>query len=60
MAEGFGSLRVEVTIGATRWQTSIFPDNKRGTCVLPVKKAVRQAEDLGDASTSTIELAVLE
>ncbi|MGQ0434938.1 MAG: DUF1905 domain-containing protein [Microthrixaceae bacterium] len=59
-AKGFGSLRVEVTVGATRWQTSIFPDNKRGTYVLPVKKAVRLAEALGDGTTATVELRVLE
>lgn len=59
-AKGFGSLRVEVTIGGTTWQTSIFPDTKRGTYVLPVKKTVRRAEELGHASAATIELAVLE
>lgn len=59
-AKGFGSLRVEVTIGATTWQTSIFPDNKRGTYVLPVKKAVRQAEDLGDGTRAKLDLEILE
>ncbi len=59
-AKGFGSLRVEVAIGATTWQTSIFPDNKRVTYLLPVKRAVRRAEELGDGSTATIELEVLE
>ena len=59
-AKGFGSLRVEVTIGTTTWQTSIFPDNQRGTYVLPVKKAIRQAEELSDGSTATVELEVLE
>ncbi len=58
-AKGFGSLRVEVAIGKTTWQTSIFPDNKRGTYLLPVKKAVRQAEALGDGSTATIALGVI-
>ena len=45
---GFGSVRVEVTVGATTWRTSIFPSTD--TYVLPVKKAVRQAEhlDVGD------------
>ncbi len=47
---GFGSLRVEVTIGSTTWRTSVFPDTKRGTYVLPVKKQVRTAEGLGDGS----------
>lgn len=41
---GFGSVRVEVTVGATTWLTSIFPDAGRGTYVLPVKAAVRKAE----------------
>lgn len=59
-AKGFGSLRVDVTIGATRWQTSIFPDNKRGTYVLPVKKAVRVAERLSDGSQATVELEILD
>lgn len=41
---GFGSLPVEVTIGATTWTTSIFPDSASASYVLPVKKAVRTAE----------------
>jgi hypothetical protein len=59
-AKGFGSLKVEVTIGATRWSTSIFPDNKRGTYMLPVKKAVRAAENLDAGSRVQVELVVLD
>jgi hypothetical protein len=33
-AGGFGSVRVEVAIGATTWRTSVFPDKKRATYVL--------------------------
>ena len=57
---GFGSVRVDVTIGATRWLTSVFPDSKRATYVLPVKKSVRVAEGLADGSTACIELLVVE
>ncbi|RSM44622.1 DUF1905 domain-containing protein [Amycolatopsis balhimycina DSM 5908] len=55
---GFGSVRVRVTIGATRWQTSIFPDGSREAYVLPLKRAVRAAEglDVGDTCTVTVEL----
>jgi hypothetical protein len=55
---GFGSLRVRVTIGAMSWATSIFPDSKRECYVLPVKKAVRKAEqlDAGDTTRVTLEL----
>lgn len=58
---GFGSLRVRVTVGGSKWQTSIFPDNARGCYVLPVKRAVRTAEglDVGDVAAVTVELVEL-
>ncbi len=58
-AAGFGSLRVEVRIGATTWRTSIFPDTKRGVFVLPIKKAVRVAEQLSDGAVTEVDLHVL-
>lgn len=58
-AGGFGSVRVEATIGATTWQTSIFPDTRRRTYVLPVKKAVRAAEGLADGSSADVTLVVV-
>lgn len=57
---GFGSVRVEVTVGATTWRTSVFPDASRGAFVLPIKKAVRQAEDLDDGDEVTLTLRVLD
>ncbi|WP_298462001.1 DUF1905 domain-containing protein [uncultured Cellulomonas sp.] len=47
---GFGSVRVEVELGATTWRTSLFPDATRRTYVLPVKRAVREGAgvDVGD------------
>jgi hypothetical protein len=42
---GFGSVRVEVTLGTSTWRTSVFPDKERGY-VLPVKSAVRRREGL--------------
>ena len=59
LAAGFGSLRVDVAIGSTRWSTSIFPDTKRGTYVLPVKAAVRKAEGLTAGTTATVELVIV-
>lgn len=58
---GFGSLRVKVTIGGSSWSTSIFPDSKLGSYSLPIKKAVRRAESLGegDITTVTVELVDL-
>jgi hypothetical protein len=58
-AKGFGSLRVEVRIGTTTWQTSIFPDTKKATYVLPLKKAVRTNEGLKNGSKADVILTVL-
>jgi hypothetical protein len=57
---GFGSVRVEVTIGTTRWRTSLFPDTERGTYVLPLKKPVRTAEGLSAGSFAAIELTLIQ
>jgi hypothetical protein len=59
LARGFGSLRVEVTVGGTTWRTSIFPDSGRRTYVLPVKRAVRDAEGLSVGAPVRISLRVL-
>lgn len=58
-AGGFGSVKVEVTVGRTTWRTSLFPDKGRATYVLPVKKTVRAAEDLHDGSPVEVSLEVL-
>ncbi len=57
---GFGSVRVRVRIGGTEWATSVFPDAKMGVYLLPVKKAVRQAEGLGAGSTARLHLELAE
>lgn len=55
---GFGAVKVRVTVGGSTWTTSIFPDSKQGRYVLPIKRAVRKAEDLdaGDTAAVTVEL----
>jgi hypothetical protein len=57
---GFGSVRVEVTIGSSTWNTSIFPDTKSESFVLPVKKAVRVAEDLDDGALVDVRLTLAD
>jgi hypothetical protein len=57
-SRGFGSVRVRVTVRGSTWTTSIFPDSKKNCYVLPLKRAVREAEglDTGDVATVTVEL----
>ena len=57
---GFGSVRVEVTVGGSVWRTSVFPSSDHPGCyVLPVKKAVRTAEDLEEGDLVEASLRVL-
>jgi hypothetical protein len=55
---GFGSVRVEVTLGTSTWRTSVFPDKARGY-VLPVKSAVRRREDLELGDRVAVSLGLL-
>ena len=57
---GFGSVRVQVTVGSTTWATSIFPDTKAGSFVLPVKKPVRTAEGLADGDAVEVHLELVD
>lgn len=58
MKRGFSSLPVAVTIGTTKWKTSIFPDKKIGAYLLPLKAAVRKKENIevGDSLTVVLEI----
>ena len=53
---GFGSVHVTVTVGATTWQTSVFPDAKSGRYVLPVKAGVRRKERIEDGDEVDVHL----
>lgn len=54
----WGSVRVSVTIGATCWQTSVFPSKDAGGFLLPVKAAVRKSEKLLVDQPVTLRLAL--
>lgn len=57
---GFGSVKVEARIGATRWATSLFPHKSSGGWLLPVKLAVRRAETLTAGDVVAVTLRLLE
>ena len=58
--KGFGSVPVHVTIGATTWSTSLFPDPKRRAYVLPVKKDVRKRESIAAGDHLAVALELVE
>ncbi len=55
---GFGSIRVRTKVGKTSWDTSIFPDSKSGTYLLPVKASVRRTEGIDDGDSVSVTLVV--
>ncbi len=57
---GWGSIRVSVSIGSSTWKTSIFPDKKSASFVLPIKLAVRKAEKLNLGDKPEVTITVLK
>ncbi|MFI5489402.1 DUF1905 domain-containing protein [Micromonospora echinaurantiaca] len=53
---GWGMIPVTARIGATDWQTSLWP--KDGRYLVPVKAGVRKAEELEVGDTVTVRLTV--
>ena len=43
--KGFGSVRVQAVSEHMRWKTSLFPDKASQSYLLPIKRAVREAEN---------------
>ena len=56
---GWSSLRVEATVGKTSWRTSIFYDKHSGTFLLPLKAAVRKAEQIAYDDVITVTIKIL-
>ena len=59
LRRGFGSVRVEATIGAVTWRTSIFPSKSSGGYFLPMKIDVCRKEGLAAGDEVTVELELL-
>ena len=55
---GFGSIRVQAEAGPVRWNTSVFPDSRSGSFLLPLKADVRRRAGLtaGDQARFTVEI----
>lgn len=58
MQKGWGSLPVTATIGETSWDTSIFPDARSGTYLLPLKAAVRKKEGIFNKDKISVRLVI--
>ena len=56
---GFGSVKVEATIGDVSWRTSVFPSKSSGGYFLPVKMDVCRKADLVAGDEVCVELELL-
>ena len=59
LTKGWGSLPVNVTVGKTVWKTSIFPDKKTETFLLPVKSEVRKKEGIFDKDIIKLSIKII-
>jgi hypothetical protein len=55
---GFGSIKVRARIGATDWQTSLFPHRESGGFILLLKAEVRRRERVAAGKQVTISLVI--
>lgn len=55
---GFGSVKVEATVGASTWRTSIFPSKELRTFILPLKKSIRAAERCAEGDVIRVRMTI--
>lgn len=53
---GFGSVPVKARIGNSDFTTSLFPHRESGGYILPIKAAIRRAEDLTEGDMVRLSL----
>lgn len=56
---GFGSVRVEVRVGASVWFTSMFRSRGHQSLILPVKRQVRDENLLGEGDKATFSVRLV-
>lgn len=59
LKRGFGSIKVLTTIGSTTWNTSIFPDSKSKSFLLPIKKEIRLKNSLQAGEKVKVSISIL-
>jgi len=57
-SRGWGSIPVVVTIGNTKWKTSVFPDKQSGGYLLPLKADVCKKEQIFSEDSISFSLSM--
>lgn len=58
LRRGWGAVYVKAKAGKAKWQTSIFPDKRSNTYLLPLKKEIRYQANLYDGADVNISIEV--
>ena len=58
LRRGFGPVKITATVSGHGWCTSLFPDSRSGTYLLPVKKVIRTAAGLEAGDEVAVHLEV--
>jgi hypothetical protein len=56
---GWGSVRIKAKINQASWSTSLFPDSKSASYLLPVKAEIRKKTKIKNGDDVTVEIEVL-
>ena len=59
MRGGFGSVRVEASIGEVSWPTSLFPDSRTGGYILPLKADIRRRAGIAAGDDVSVRLQLI-
>jgi len=54
----FGSIGVMAEIGTTQWKTSLFPDKRTKSFLLPLKAKIRRQEKISDGDSIEFSLTI--
>jgi hypothetical protein len=57
--KGWGSIPVQVTVSQANWKTSIFPDKKSQSYLLPLKSDVRKKLKVGVGDEIKVVIEIL-
>jgi len=58
LRRGWGAVYAKAKVGKSEWQTSVFPDRRSATYILPLKKKIRHEEDLYDGAEFAFTIEV--
>lgn len=58
LRRGWGAVYAKAKIGKSEWATSIFPDRRSSTYLLPLKKQIRYEENLYDGIEFTFSIEI--